>query len=233
MKVREIVRSALQKIGVLAEGETPSAAQGADALSALNDMLGLWSLDRLLVHSRVRETFPLVAGQQSYTMGPDGDFDTSRPIEIKKVMFLAGDPVQELKIDIQNLDQWAALPSRNLQDSQPRKVYIVPGTSIQTLQFSPIPSGAPSIAIYSDKAIVRFASLNDEVDLPPGYDALIKLGLSIQLAPDYGKEPSLTTLSTFNEAMSRVQSNNITPTYLQCDPAIVSNRGGFDYTKGE
>jgi len=51
------INGALRLIGQLAEGETPSAATSADALTALNQMLDSWSAERLSVFSTQDQVF--------------------------------------------------------------------------------------------------------------------------------------------------------------------------------
>ena len=45
------INRALRLLGVLAEGETPSAETSQDALIALNQMIDSWSTERLSVYS--------------------------------------------------------------------------------------------------------------------------------------------------------------------------------------
>ena len=45
------INGALRLIGMLAEGETPSAATSADSLTALNQMIDSWNTERLSVFS--------------------------------------------------------------------------------------------------------------------------------------------------------------------------------------
>ena len=51
------INGALRLIGQLAEGETPSAATSADALTAMNQMLDSWSSERLSVFSTQDQVF--------------------------------------------------------------------------------------------------------------------------------------------------------------------------------
>ena len=47
----EQINGALRLLGVLAEGETPSAATPQDALTALNQMIDSWNTERLSVYA--------------------------------------------------------------------------------------------------------------------------------------------------------------------------------------
>ena len=40
----------MRSIGALASGETPTAEQTDDAFNMLNDMLAMWSNERMLLH---------------------------------------------------------------------------------------------------------------------------------------------------------------------------------------
>lgn len=80
--LEEIVTPALRKIGVLAEGEQPSAAQATDALADLNSLIDQYAAERLQIFHTTRTVFDLVAEQASYLLSaefdhpnPDG-FDT-------------------------------------------------------------------------------------------------------------------------------------------------------------
>lgn len=71
--LEEIVTPALRKIGVLAEGEQPSAAQATDALADLNSLIDQYAAERLQIFHTTRTVFDLVADQQAYLIGQDFD----------------------------------------------------------------------------------------------------------------------------------------------------------------
>lgn len=71
----EIINAALEDIGVIAEGQTPSAAQTALCLKRLNFLVKQWQgtadmARGLKVWTRQRVTMFLALGQQSYLIGP-------------------------------------------------------------------------------------------------------------------------------------------------------------------
>lgn len=77
-----LIAAALRDIGVLAEGEPMSAAMGADGLIRLNQMVQSWQAEFGTVTAVERTIFPLVSNQQTYTIGPGGDFNVPRPVSI-------------------------------------------------------------------------------------------------------------------------------------------------------
>ena len=74
------IERALRLLGVLAEGETPSAATSQDALMALNQMIDSWNTERLSVFSTQDQIFTWPASFISRTLGPTGDFVGLRPV---------------------------------------------------------------------------------------------------------------------------------------------------------
>lgn len=75
----EILTGAFETLGVTAPGETISTAMTTDALRRLNLMMSSLRLQPLTQPVQSREVFPLTADLGVYTIGPGGDFDTTRP----------------------------------------------------------------------------------------------------------------------------------------------------------
>ena len=74
------INRALRLLGVLAEGETASAALSQDALMAMNQMIDSWNTERLSVFCTQDQTFTWPAGQIKRTLGPSGNFIGLRPV---------------------------------------------------------------------------------------------------------------------------------------------------------
>ena len=53
----ETINGSLRLLGVLAEGETPSAETSEDALRAMNQMIDSWNTERLAVFSTQDQIF--------------------------------------------------------------------------------------------------------------------------------------------------------------------------------
>ena len=78
----EIINGSLRLIGMLAEGETPSAGTAADALTAMQQMIESWNTERLSIFSTQDQVFTWPAGAISRTLGPTGNFVGNRPIQL-------------------------------------------------------------------------------------------------------------------------------------------------------
>lgn len=69
MTARDVITRALRTIGVLAQGETPTGAEANDALLVLQDLLNSWGVQRQTIYTIARTTWPVVVGEQDYTLG--------------------------------------------------------------------------------------------------------------------------------------------------------------------
>ena len=77
-----VIEGALRLIGAKAGGESVSGDDASDGLDVLDQMLDAWNADRLAIYTASTADYALVGGQQVYTLGPGGDFDTNRPARI-------------------------------------------------------------------------------------------------------------------------------------------------------
>jgi len=76
-KALDIISRALKDIGALEAGETPSADAVQDAFDMLNDMVGQWSNEDMMVFYKNEIIFPITPGQTQYTIGPGGQVGCS------------------------------------------------------------------------------------------------------------------------------------------------------------
>lgn len=195
MKVRDLIYSVMRLAGALASGEAATASEAQDALKSANSMLGLFSLDGLLIHKVTIEEFDLIPGQASYTIGASANFGTSRPTQILNAGLVDQDVEQP--IELINNQQWAEVSAKGISSSIPTKLYFEPAFPQAVIYLWPVPSTATKLKLYSLKPLTAFASLDEEITLPPGYEELIKYNLYLRLAPEYGKpvDPDLRNLA--------------------------------------
>jgi len=98
------INGALRLLGVLAEGETPSAATSQDALTALNQMIDSWNTERLSIFSTQDQVFSWPPNVLSRTLGPSGDFVGNRPVLIDDATYFR-DPANNISFGIKIINQ--------------------------------------------------------------------------------------------------------------------------------
>ncbi|NBU94261.1 MAG: hypothetical protein EBS18_07000 [Actinobacteria bacterium] len=121
----EIIDGSLRLLGVLAEGETPSAAVMQDSIMAINQMIQSWDTERLAVFSTQDQTFTWPANVISRTLGPTGDFVGNRPIEIDDSTYFK-DPSSGLSFGIKliNQQQYDGIAFKTVTSTYPQVMWI-------------------------------------------------------------------------------------------------------------
>lgn len=228
MTPRDLIKSSLRLIGVLASGETPTSDQSNDALDSLNAMISSLSIDGFMVYKVDREEFTLAASQASRTMGSGGNFSTTRPTEVVRVTVKSGSI--ELPVDMVTVEQWAAITDKSTVSSYPWKTYIEGTYPLETFNFYPTPSASSTVVIYSLKPIASTLALSDTLSMPNGYEDFLKYALGIRLAPEYGRQIDPTIMARTDELKATIIRKNTRPVYMQNDAPVKKRR--YHFTRG-
>ena len=179
-----LITRALRLLSVIGSGVTPDSNALADGLTALNAMLEGWRNQPRASWSIDEVTGSIVANQQSYTLGPAGNINTTRPINIENARF------QLLGVDypLQIIDQaqWAGIRVKGLKSNIPRYIYPTGDYPMVTLNLWPIPTQAATLILGVVHPLSGISALGDTVSLPPGYEQAIAYNLAICLAPELG-----------------------------------------------
>lgn len=235
MTVRDMITSSLRLIGAIAGNETPTANEASSALQSLNDMLDLWSTQKLLINASIQENFSFVGSQQNYTMGVGGNFNTARPQRIENAIYqqTTGATLLNLPIQLINQDQFAALPVPNVQSTIPTKLFVNYTNPLATLYFWPVPSTAGTLVLWSWKTLTSFATLDTVVILPPGYNKALKYNLGVELAPEYGKQVDELIIAQAVDSKADIKRMNSKMLLMTQDSALNSRSAKYNYLTGE
>lgn len=203
---RKIIEASLRKINALGSGESLAAEDAEDGLQALNAMLGSWSVVGDLVYTMTWETFPVIGGTASYTIGPGQTFNTERPLEIFAMNLQVPGGVS---YPIAQIDEreYSAISIKTISGI-PYAAYYNGNSPVATLTFYYVPGINYDFNIYSRKVLTQFTTLNTDLDLPPGYEEALIYNLAIRVAPEYQKEPSPLVRQMANESRSAISVQN-------------------------
>jgi hypothetical protein len=228
---RDLIKGSLRLIGAIAAGETPSAAEQADALSTLNEMLDSWSLERLAVPARIREEFAV--STSPVTMGSGADLDTARPIRIEAAAVMINNV--EHPIEVVGHDEWSEIKQKSLTSTLPTHLYPQGTTPLETINLWPMPSGSVTLVLYSWKALSQLATATSDVELPNGYLRALRYNLAIELAPEYGKVASAEIAKIAKESKENIKRANKRPIYMTSDAFGLNDFCGrtFEWEIGE
>jgi hypothetical protein len=177
---RRIISRALRLIQVLAAGETPRAAEAADSLEALNDMLASWSASNLIVPCMVKEAMTLAAG-------PARVFLTTRPMRI--VGAWINDGARDLPMAIISQADYLGIGDKSFQ-GLPASLFYDDGRPTPSIYLYPVPDRAYVLTLQRWDPLTQIGALDDEIDLPDEYREALATNLAVRLAPEFGTSVS-------------------------------------------
>lgn len=224
----DLIASSLRLIGVLASGETPSGPESADALLILQQMIDEWQTERLNIFTINILEFPLVQGQQTYTLGVGGNFNTTRPAFIQRmsVVWLAN-PAQPLELPLEMLTDasWQAVPVKIINSTLPVYVYDDGAYPLRNLNFWPIPTVVDNVRIYGWQPLLTFPDLTTDIQFPPGYAKAIRYNLAVDLAPEFGRQvpPEVSVMAGLSKAHIKIINSPITESSMPSE--LIGPRG--------
>ena len=121
----DIINGSLRLLGVLAEGEVPSAETSQDALRAMDQMIDSWNTERLSVFATQDQIFTWPSGQLSRTLGPSGDFVGNRPILLEDSTYFR-DPGTGVSYGIKfiNQQQYDGIAVKTVTSTFPQVIFV-------------------------------------------------------------------------------------------------------------
>lgn len=198
---RQIIVKALQKNGVLTKGMQPDDDEIVDGLSALLAMLSSWSVDGMTTYARTTESFTLTPAQSQYTIGDGGDFDTSRPNQIVSAYFRDSDI--DYPLTIINDETYAQIAWKQEQ-SFPYYINYTNEYPLGKLNIYPVPANTYTLFLLTEKPFLEY-TIDEDVNLPPGWERALIYNLAVELAPDYGVSASPELIGIANRSLRNIQ----------------------------
>ena len=205
-----IIDRAVQLLGKLEPGESvDDPDEAADCLVALNDLLDAWQNERLMCYAFRDESLTMVAAQSSYTIGPGGDLNTVRPVEIANayILYLGS----SIDLDIITDEKYEAIPYKTATSTYPDRINYRPSMTTGTLYVYPVPSAASSMKLLTRTPFTEFPSLATTVSLPPGFRSALASNLALQVAPIYKTEPTQAVAKMARDSKSSIKRVNLRP----------------------
>ena len=187
----DIINGSLRLIGMLAEGEVPSSETSDDALNAMNQMIESWNTERLSVYSTQDQVFNWPPATISRTLGPSGDFIGNRPVQLDDATYFR-DPATGISygIKIINQQQYDGIAVKTVTSTYPQVMWINMTYPDIEMYIYPVPTKLIEFHFISVEELTRPANLATDLTFPPGYLRAFRYNLAMELAPEFGVEPS-------------------------------------------
>ena len=213
MLVSDLITQAFLDIDAIMVGESITTAEQADAFARLNQLVSSLSTEGAMVFNQVMQSFPLQNGITAYQLGSGGTFPTNGGLRAQKVTawravlgdMVKGGPV----LPMDEFGAAAAAANQSLAELAVRSALEGLTSNVNSPLVAPIPSvvgadtnyplinvrvaPAPSnaggqIELAYWTPIAAFGAVGDVINLPPGYELMLRSNLAVQLYPIYPRQ---------------------------------------------
>ena len=232
----ELINSALRLIGQLAEAEVPSAATSQDALTALNQMIDSWNTERLSVFCTQDQVYTWPVNEIKRTLGPSGNIDLSpqqRPILVDDSTYFR-DPQTNVSYGIKmiNQSQYNGIAVKTVTSTYPQVMFVNMTFPDIEMYIYPKPTRSLEFHFISVQPLTEPTALNTVIALPPGYLRALRYNLAMELAPEFGVEPSPQVQRIAMTSKRDLKRINNPDDLMTLPYAVVANRQRFNIYSG-
>jgi hypothetical protein len=197
----QIITGAGRLLQVIRKGEAMAADEAMEGLTALNEMIGSWGNNALLVPSRVTETFS-VSAATSYTIGSGGTLNTTRPTKIISAYFTSGG--LDYPMEYISEEEYANITLKTITSPFPQFYTYTNAYPLGTIKVYPSLGSSAILNLLSEKPLTAFALLSTDASLPLGWIRALRYNLAMELAPEYGKEPSAAVIAIATQSKQAI-----------------------------
>jgi hypothetical protein len=151
-----------------------------------------------------------------------------RPVYVDHVNYIDSNNNDELEITLQPLtdDAWSALRLKPQTSPLPIYYYYNPTFPYGSLNVWPVPNQSGlTLVVYAAYPITKFASTTAAFYLPPGYERMIVTNLALELAPEYGAQPSPLLMQQAQDSKETIKRSNVRVADLRYDAALLGGGG--------
>ena len=226
------INRALRLLGILAEGETPSASMSQDALMAMQQMIESWNTERLSVFSTQDQVFTWPASLLSRTLGPTGDFVGNRPILVDDATYFKAPNGVSYGIKMINQQQYNGIAVKTVTSTYPQVLWVNMTYPNIELTVYPRPTQDLEWHIVSVEELTQPATLATDLHFPPGYLRAFTYNLAMEFAPEFGVEPSPQVQRIAMTSKRDLKRINNPDDVMALPYALVANRQRFNIYAG-
>lgn len=228
----EQINRALRLLGILAEGETPSASMSNDALMAMNQMIESWNTERLSVFCTQDQVFSWPAGELSRTLGPTGDFVGNRPVLFDDATYFKAPSGVSYGIKFINQQQYDGIAVKNVTSTYPQVIFANMTYPNVEMYIYPKPTQVLEWHFISVQELDQPATLDTQLNFPPGYLRAFTYNLAMEFAPEFGVEPSPQVQRIAMTSKRDLKRINNPDDVMALPYALVANRQRFNIYAG-
>lgn len=225
----DIIKDALQDLGVVSAGKDPTPDDYTDGLRRLNKLLDSWSTTSLLVPFRTQVSH-ILNGSESYTIGSGGDIDTTRPtiIESAYTVHQTRDYPVHVSHDRTEYDR---IYDKSITGI-PRLLYYEPEIPLGRVFIWYVGDGSYTLKMSTRGTLTEFPDTTTDVPLGPGYEFALEYNLAIILAPVYETQVSQEVVSNALQGKGNIKRLNRQSPVMVYASGVPGGRGRYNIEAG-
>lgn len=185
----DIIKGALRKIGVVAQGEVPTTDQVTEAAFALNTMVKAWEADGMPLWALRTTPIPLTANVSAYNIGISKTVNTDKPLKVIQAWIRDTTSNVDTPMRILTKQEYSILGNKTTP-GKPIQIYYEPLSDYGILHVFPTPASIDAannqIYITYQRPFEDFNIATDTPDFPQEWYEAIVYGLAVRLASEYG-----------------------------------------------
>ena len=211
---RDLIQSSLRLNGIIAQGQDASGDEVTDGLTVLQELIDAWnSTGAAILYTTATQIFTLTPGQSVYTIGPTGDMVVgTRPSKLSGAWVRDLSNNTDLPLAVMADSDFFNIPQKTATSSYPQAVYIDRQFPNGNVYLYPVPNQSDvALVLQYTAPLDSTIELDTVCDLPPAFRQALRYNLAINLAPEYGLEPTPTVQSIAITSLNNINANNIQP----------------------
>ena len=135
-----------------------------------------------------------------------GDFATNRPIRCVGAYVDTGGVLSPMAIITESY--WTNVIDKTETGSTPNRLLYRPNYPFGQFLVSPAPSGASILHLRLEKTIEKFSSIDQQRQLPPGYQRMLEIMLAVEVAPEFGGRVNEMSIAVMKDTLALIVDQN-------------------------
>jgi hypothetical protein len=203
-----LVDRAARLLHQIGAGQSLGTTESAAALVALNAMHDSWRIEKLMCLARRVETVTLTSGAASKTIGPSGDLNTVRPVQVLDAWIEVSGYAYPVRLI--NDDDYESIDVKTQSGDWPTHANYRATMPTGTIYTWPVANATRSLKILVPVPLSALV-LTDTLDVAPGWEDCLASNLAVRLAPEYETVASQDLKEMARDTKAAVKRMNRVP----------------------
>jgi hypothetical protein len=227
--VSTMILRSMRLTGEKSRGATLTANEQTECLAEFNTFVEACANERLLAYQVTQDSASLTASTASYSVGPGGTINTTRPVRIVEPCFIRDSAGLDTPVTVLSAESYGRIVQKDAGFTVPTSLFYDGGfsaTSTGTIFLYPSPSASLTLFFNSWKQIGPVSTLSQNLSLPPGYQLFLETNFAVHLAA--GLRPISAELAKMaRDSKAAIKSVNAPETISLLDYGIARPRGNI------